>query len=116
MTLSICFVFRMLNTSSLLCDCQLKWLHQWLTHNHLQDAVSVTCAHPELLAGQSILSVNPEDFICGLFVFIILTIFIISNNDNKCGGHLCDDSVCKGRIAVLPIGLSIENCLDCIFL
>ncbi|XP_066480338.1 leucine-rich repeats and immunoglobulin-like domains protein 2 [Tiliqua scincoides] len=56
-----------LNTSSLLCDCQLKWLRQWLAHSHLQDAVSVTCAHPEMLAGQSILSVNPEDFICDDF-------------------------------------------------
>ncbi|XP_053101611.1 leucine-rich repeats and immunoglobulin-like domains protein 2 isoform X2 [Hemicordylus capensis] len=56
-----------LNTSSLLCDCQLKWLLQWLTHNHLQDAVSVSCAHPEWLAGQSILSVNSEDFVCDDF-------------------------------------------------
>ncbi|XP_061487965.1 leucine-rich repeats and immunoglobulin-like domains protein 2 isoform X2 [Rhineura floridana] len=56
-----------LNTSSLLCDCQLKWLLQWLTHSHLQDAVSVVCAHPEWLAGQSILSVNPEDFVCDDF-------------------------------------------------
>ncbi|CAI5777833.1 leucine-rich repeats and immunoglobulin-like domains protein 2 [Podarcis lilfordi] len=56
-----------LNTSSLLCDCQLKWLPQWLNHNHLQDAVGVICAHPEWLSGQSILSVNPEDFTCDNF-------------------------------------------------
>ncbi|XP_042318211.1 leucine-rich repeats and immunoglobulin-like domains protein 2 isoform X2 [Sceloporus undulatus] len=57
----------LLNTSSLLCDCQLKWLLQWLTHNHLQDTVSVICAHPERLSGQSILNVNPENFVCDDF-------------------------------------------------
>nr|XP_042708588.1 leucine-rich repeats and immunoglobulin-like domains protein 2 isoform X2 [Chrysemys picta bellii] len=57
----------MLNTSSLLCDCQLKWLLQWLIDSHLQQAVNVSCAHPEWLAGQSILNVNPEDFVCDDF-------------------------------------------------
>ncbi|XP_050810254.1 leucine-rich repeats and immunoglobulin-like domains protein 2 isoform X1 [Gopherus flavomarginatus] len=57
----------MLNTSSLLCDCQLKWLLQWLVDSHLQQAVNVSCAHPEWLAGQSILNVNPEDFVCDDF-------------------------------------------------
>ncbi|XP_067166792.1 leucine-rich repeats and immunoglobulin-like domains protein 2 isoform X3 [Apteryx mantelli] len=56
-----------LNTSSLLCDCQLKWLPQWLTDNHLQQTVNVSCAHPEWLAGQSLLSVNPDDFVCDNF-------------------------------------------------
>ncbi|KAH0618940.1 hypothetical protein JD844_018510, partial [Phrynosoma platyrhinos] len=56
-----------LNTSSLLCDCQLKWLLQWLTQSHLQDTVNVICAHPERLSGQSILNVNPEDFVCDDF-------------------------------------------------
>ncbi|NXP23784.1 LRIG2 protein, partial [Scytalopus superciliaris] len=56
-----------LNTSSLLCDCQLKWLPQWLTESHLQQAVNVTCAHPEWLAGQSLLTVDPDDFVCDTF-------------------------------------------------
>uniref|UniRef100_A0A8C2U3X4 Leucine rich repeats and immunoglobulin like domains 2 n=1 Tax=Coturnix japonica TaxID=93934 RepID=A0A8C2U3X4_COTJA len=56
-----------LNTSSLLCDCQLKWLPQWLTDSHLQQAVNVSCAHPEWLAGQSLFSVDPDDFICDNF-------------------------------------------------
>ncbi|KAF2984878.1 hypothetical protein EK904_001399, partial [Melospiza melodia maxima] len=56
-----------LNTSSLLCDCQLKWLPQWLSENHLLQAVSVSCAHPEWLAGQSLLSVDPDDFVCDNF-------------------------------------------------
>jgi len=61
-----CFC-RILNTSSLLCDCQLKWLPQWLTDSRLQQAVNVSCAHPEWLAGQSLLSVDPDDFVCGLY-------------------------------------------------
>uniref|UniRef100_A0A8C2U233 Leucine rich repeats and immunoglobulin like domains 2 n=1 Tax=Coturnix japonica TaxID=93934 RepID=A0A8C2U233_COTJA len=58
---------EILNTSSLLCDCQLKWLPQWLTDSHLQQAVNVSCAHPEWLAGQSLFSVDPDDFICDNF-------------------------------------------------
>ncbi|XP_026530949.1 leucine-rich repeats and immunoglobulin-like domains protein 2 [Notechis scutatus] len=57
----------LLNTSSLLCDCQLKWLPHWLFHSHLQDTVNVVCAHPEWLAGRSILSVNTEDLLCDDF-------------------------------------------------
>ncbi|NXI60618.1 LRIG2 protein, partial [Chloroceryle aenea] len=57
-----------LNTSSLLCDCQLKWLPQWLADSHLQQAISVSCAHPEWLAGQSLLSVDPADFVCDNFL------------------------------------------------
>ncbi|XP_068851717.1 leucine-rich repeats and immunoglobulin-like domains protein 2 isoform X3 [Aphelocoma coerulescens] len=56
-----------LNTSSLLCDCQLKWLPQWLSESHLLQAVNVSCAHPEWLAGQSLLSVDPDDFVCDNF-------------------------------------------------
>ncbi|XP_063274157.1 leucine-rich repeats and immunoglobulin-like domains protein 2 isoform X2 [Prinia subflava] len=56
-----------LNTSNLLCDCQLKWLPQWLSESHLLQAVSVSCAHPEWLAGQSLLSVDPDDFVCDNF-------------------------------------------------
>uniref|UniRef100_A0A8C5X2B0 Leucine rich repeats and immunoglobulin like domains 2 n=1 Tax=Malurus cyaneus samueli TaxID=2593467 RepID=A0A8C5X2B0_9PASS len=56
-----------LNTSSLLCDCQLKWLPQWLSESHLLQAINVTCAHPEWLAGQSLLSVDPDDFVCDNF-------------------------------------------------
>uniref|UniRef100_A0A2D4I930 Ig-like domain-containing protein n=2 Tax=Micrurus lemniscatus lemniscatus TaxID=129467 RepID=A0A2D4I930_MICLE len=57
----------LLNTSSLLCDCQLKWLPHWLFNSHLQNTVNVVCAHPEWLAGRSILSVNTEDLLCDDF-------------------------------------------------
>ncbi|XP_076975975.1 leucine-rich repeats and immunoglobulin-like domains protein 2 isoform X3 [Tamandua tetradactyla] len=57
-----------LNTSSLLCDCHLKWLLQWLVDNNFQHSVNVICAHPEWLAGQSILNVDLKDFICDDFL------------------------------------------------
>ncbi|XP_063811469.1 leucine-rich repeats and immunoglobulin-like domains protein 2 [Pseudophryne corroboree] len=56
-----------LNTSSLLCDCQLKWFPQWLIDSGLQHAVNVSCAHPDGLCGRSLLSVISEDFICNNF-------------------------------------------------
>nr|XP_058916538.1 leucine-rich repeats and immunoglobulin-like domains protein 2 isoform X5 [Kogia breviceps] len=57
-----------LNTSSLLCDCHLKWLLQWLVDNNFQRSVNVSCAHPEWLAGQSILNVDLKDFVCDDFL------------------------------------------------
>ncbi|XP_066521237.1 leucine-rich repeats and immunoglobulin-like domains protein 2 [Hoplias malabaricus] len=56
-----------LNTSSLLCDCQLSWLAQWLTDNHFQQSCSAACAHPASLAGRSIFTVTPEEFVCNDF-------------------------------------------------
>ncbi|XP_058394803.1 leucine-rich repeats and immunoglobulin-like domains protein 2 isoform X5 [Diceros bicornis minor] len=59
-----------LNTSSLLCDCHLKWLLQWLVDNNFQHSVNVSCAHPEWLAGQSILNVHLKDFVCEMPSFL----------------------------------------------
>ncbi|KAJ8391161.1 hypothetical protein AAFF_G00095900 [Aldrovandia affinis] len=57
----------MLNTSSLLCDCQLQWLGQWLIDNGFQHSVTAVCAHPAGLVGRSVLSVSPEEFVCDDF-------------------------------------------------
>ncbi|KAM4871546.1 leucine-rich repeats and immunoglobulin-like domains protein 2 isoform 2-T2 [Thomomys bottae] len=57
-----------LNTSSLLCDCHLKWLLQWLVDNNFSHSVNVSCAHPEWLAGQNILKVDLKDFVCDDFL------------------------------------------------
>ncbi|PIO28584.1 hypothetical protein AB205_0136990, partial [Aquarana catesbeiana] len=56
-----------LNTSSLLCDCQLKWFPQWLIDSGFQHSVNVSCAHPDWLSGRSLLSVDAGDFICDNF-------------------------------------------------
>ncbi|XP_064511886.1 leucine-rich repeats and immunoglobulin-like domains protein 3 isoform X1 [Pseudopipra pipra] len=52
------------NTSSLLCDCQLKWLPQWMSENSFQSFVNASCAHPQLLKGRSIFAVSLDGFVC----------------------------------------------------
>ncbi|XP_074054884.1 leucine-rich repeats and immunoglobulin-like domains protein 1 [Macrotis lagotis] len=56
-----------INSDSFLCDCQLKWVPQWLMGRGLQTMVVATCAHPESVKGQSIFSVPPESFVCDDF-------------------------------------------------
>ncbi|XP_032894010.1 leucine-rich repeats and immunoglobulin-like domains protein 3 [Amblyraja radiata] len=56
-----------LNTSSLLCDCQLKWLHQWAIDNGFQSFINASCAHPQWLKGRSIFATKPEEFVCDDF-------------------------------------------------
>ncbi|KAI7807735.1 leucine-rich repeats and immunoglobulin-like domains protein 2 [Triplophysa rosa] len=55
-----------LNTSSLLCDCQLQWLSKWLI-NRFQQSCMVVCAHPASLAGSSVIMIKPEEFVCNDF-------------------------------------------------
>nr|XP_020651203.1 leucine-rich repeats and immunoglobulin-like domains protein 3 [Pogona vitticeps] len=56
-----------LNTSSLLCDCQLKWLPEWLTDNNFQTFVNATCAHPQTLKGRNVFAVSLDGFVCDDF-------------------------------------------------
>ncbi|KAM6256981.1 leucine-rich repeats and immunoglobulin-like domains protein 1 isoform 1-T1 [Porphyrio hochstetteri] len=56
-----------INSESFLCDCQLKWLPQWLVEKELQSFVVATCAHPESLKSKSIFAVLPESFVCDDF-------------------------------------------------
>uniref|UniRef100_A0A8C1DNF8 Leucine-rich repeats and immunoglobulin-like domains 2 n=1 Tax=Cyprinus carpio carpio TaxID=630221 RepID=A0A8C1DNF8_CYPCA len=53
-----------LNSSSLLCDCQLQWLGQWLIDSQFQQSCTAVCAHPAFLAGSSVLVIKPEEFPC----------------------------------------------------
>ncbi|KAJ8259583.1 hypothetical protein GJAV_G00171110 [Gymnothorax javanicus] len=57
----------LLNSSSLLCDCQLQWLGTWLTANDFQNSVTAVCAHPASLLGRPVLSVSPDEFVCDDF-------------------------------------------------
>lgn len=63
--LNVITLLRHLNTSSLLCDCQLKWLPQWVAENNFQSFINASCAHPQLLKGRSIFAVSPDGFVCG---------------------------------------------------
>lgn len=68
--LILCFLrflstLSILNTSSLLCDCHMQWLGPWLTGSQFHQTVSAVCAHPVSLLGRNVLSVSPEEFVCG---------------------------------------------------
>uniref|UniRef100_A0A3Q4HVF9 Leucine-rich repeats and immunoglobulin-like domains 3 n=1 Tax=Neolamprologus brichardi TaxID=32507 RepID=A0A3Q4HVF9_NEOBR len=53
-----------LNTSSLLCDCQLKWLPIWVAEQTFLYCVNASCAHPQMLQGRSVFAVRQEEFVC----------------------------------------------------
>ena len=52
-----------LNSSSLLCDCNLRWLPQYSLHTSL-DGITAECAHPEVLKGHAVTTIAPELFTC----------------------------------------------------
>uniref|UniRef100_A0AAR2JVJ3 Ig-like domain-containing protein n=1 Tax=Pygocentrus nattereri TaxID=42514 RepID=A0AAR2JVJ3_PYGNA len=56
-----------LNTSSLLCDCQLKWFPQWVAEHAFQPLVNASCAHPQLLKAKSVFAVSQDEFVCDDF-------------------------------------------------
>ncbi|XP_078468434.1 leucine-rich repeats and immunoglobulin-like domains protein 3 isoform X1 [Lampetra planeri] len=56
-----------LNSSSLLCDCTLKWLPPWLEERGFRDTIEADCAHPEWLKGRDIFSVEPDSYVCDTF-------------------------------------------------
>lgn len=53
-----------LNSTNLLCDCQLSWLPIWLRSAGFAASVKATCAHPESLKGRSIFDVKKQNFTC----------------------------------------------------
>ena len=52
-----------LNSSSLLCDCKLRWRPQYALLNTLQ-GVTAECAHPMGLNGEQMVDIHPELFTC----------------------------------------------------
>uniref|UniRef100_A0AAY4EIH8 Ig-like domain-containing protein n=1 Tax=Denticeps clupeoides TaxID=299321 RepID=A0AAY4EIH8_9TELE len=56
-----------LNTSSLLCDCQLKWFPQWVAEHTFLPLVNASCAHPQMLKGKNVFVVSQEEFVCDDF-------------------------------------------------
>ncbi|XP_029108044.1 leucine-rich repeats and immunoglobulin-like domains protein 3 isoform X2 [Scleropages formosus] len=56
-----------LNTSSLLCDCQLKWLPPWVAERRFAPFINASCAHPQVLKGRSVFAVDLDDFVCDDF-------------------------------------------------
>ncbi|KAM9814138.1 leucine-rich repeats and immunoglobulin-like domains protein 2 [Neosynchiropus ocellatus] len=56
-----------LNTSSLLCDCHMRWFGPWLTDTRFESSVTAVCAHPASLLGRSVLSLNSDELVCDDF-------------------------------------------------
>lgn len=54
-----------INTTCLLCDCNLKWFYEWITTKKFR--VHAVCAYPEWLRGASLLQVPPNNFTCGIY-------------------------------------------------
>ena len=52
-----------LTSSSLLCDCTLRWQPQYALLNTLQ-GVTTECAHPEGLDRGQVVDIQPELFTC----------------------------------------------------
>ncbi|XP_041349993.1 leucine-rich repeats and immunoglobulin-like domains protein 3 [Gigantopelta aegis] len=53
-----------LNTTALLCDCQLAWLPTWLQRSGFHNSVKAVCSHPVNLKGKSIFSIQLDQFTC----------------------------------------------------
>ncbi|KAK5639143.1 hypothetical protein RI129_011635 [Pyrocoelia pectoralis] len=51
-----------LNTTVLLCDCNLRWFYDWLILKHFQ--VQTICSYPEDLRGKSLLAITTSNFTC----------------------------------------------------
>ncbi|XP_063929452.1 leucine-rich repeats and immunoglobulin-like domains protein 2 isoform X2 [Zophobas morio] len=51
-----------LNTTSLLCDCNLRWFYEWLNAKRFK--IRAICAYPDWLRGQSLLDVPTANFTC----------------------------------------------------
>jgi len=47
----------------------MQWLSPWLTETQFQLSVSAICAHPANLLDRNVLSISPEEFVCGQSFF-----------------------------------------------
>lgn len=54
----------LLDSSSLLCDCNLLWLPAWITRKGFKSTVQVRCGHPPALEGTPVLDIAAENFTC----------------------------------------------------
>ena len=60
--------YSKMNSSNLICDCQLSWLPRWLRDKGFESMVYLRCAHPEFLTNHSIFEVQRNEFECGKYM------------------------------------------------
>lgn len=53
----------MLNTTNLLCDCNMLWFYNWLETSYSQEVAAI-CAYPSTLRGRSVQSLSKSNFTC----------------------------------------------------
>ncbi|KAG8235636.1 hypothetical protein J437_LFUL015669 [Ladona fulva] len=56
-----------MNTTSLLCDCNLAWFPKWLEQTSFRKTVHTACGHPLYLIGKSVLEIPLTNFTCDDF-------------------------------------------------
>ncbi|ELU11894.1 hypothetical protein CAPTEDRAFT_221265 [Capitella teleta] len=55
------------NSTSLLCDCQLSWLGEWLRVTGFDENIRAECSHPEELKGRRVVDVASSEFKCNAY-------------------------------------------------
>lgn len=57
-------VCRGLSTKTMVCDCKVSWLPEWLQDKRLRSEVDVQCALPTSLRGQNLFDISSSEFMC----------------------------------------------------
>uniref|UniRef100_A0A914R6W8 LRRCT domain-containing protein n=1 Tax=Parascaris equorum TaxID=6256 RepID=A0A914R6W8_PAREQ len=87
-----------MNTSSLVCDCELKWFPHWLFTSGLsRNTISTVCLHPSPLQGIDVAVIDTSNLTCGwigIFCFIVPLLTSLSTVDDISRFH----SVVKERL------------------
>lgn len=62
-----CLNYSFINTSSLICDCELKWFSHWLFLSNLdRKTVTMLCSYPIALRGIDIAVIDDANLTCGM--------------------------------------------------
>ena len=62
-TVCILFSFRALGGNPLYCDCNLKWLSDWIKKDHKEPGIAA-CVGPEKMVNKLMLMTPSQDFQC----------------------------------------------------
>lgn len=80
-----------MNSSSMLCDCNLKWFLEWLSIKNLE--VQASCAYPQWLHGRSLANISMVNLTCGKYLI---------NYFSKCIINIISDELPKPRLIEEP--------------
>ena len=107
MKLRNCCLFRRLDSNALVCDCDMMWLADMLKEKHGYTQAAATCEYPHSLQGRSLMSINKDDFHCGMHAFfccccyIVIICVICLQKLTVFLAHM------KSLVNVWPLGLSV---------